>query len=143
MKVFKLKNESLMQSKKIIVAILFLIGLSVMIYIVQKENLFKSELIEINNELKLDITVTKAYNDRGIYILNDIYYLPSSLSLENHAEKFVAKDDAVWRPKGNKFLPRLSNIEAPFKLIKEEHTEKIQIIKDKDTILLKLNKNLE
>jgi hypothetical protein len=50
-----------MQIKRLIVAFFFLIGLSMLIYIVQKEIQFISELIEIDNALKLDITVTKAF----------------------------------------------------------------------------------
>lgn len=50
-----------MQIKRLIVAFFFLIGLSMLIYIVQKENQFISELIEIDNASKLDINVTKAF----------------------------------------------------------------------------------
>lgn len=132
-----------MKINKIVMAILILAGLFVLIYIPFRQEKFQSSLIEIDKSLKIDINVTNAYNERGSYILNNKYYLSSSLILQNNTEKLNIKDNAIWRPEGYKNIPRLSDIEAPFRIIKEKNNNAIKLLRGNDTIILKLDKVIE
>ncbi len=106
-------------------------------------NNYQTDLIEIDQSSKLTLKVNRAYNERGIYILNDKYYLKSSLLLPKNIKGIHIEDDAIWRPKGAKNIPRLSDIEAPFEIFKEKNNDSIYLIKSNDTIILRLDKVIE
>jgi hypothetical protein len=130
-----------MKSKKILYRI-FALEVILSITIISCNNL-QSDLIQIDNSTQINLTINNAYNERGIYILNRKYYLSSSLMLLNNIKKINIKDDAIWRPKGTKNIPRLSDIEAPFRIIKKTNNDSILLIKESDTIIVKLGKPIE
>jgi len=130
-----------MKSNKILYRI-FTLGVILSITIISCNNL-QSDLIQIDNSTQINLTINNAYNERGIYILNRKYYLSSSLMLLNNIKKMNIKDDAIWRPKGTKNIPRLSDIEAPFRIIKKTNNDSILLIKESDTIIVKLGKPIE
>lgn len=104
---------------------------------------FQSNLIEIDKSSELNIKVNRAYNERGIYILNEKYFLNSSIVLPKNIKGIQIVDDAIWRPKETKNIPRLSDIEAPFQILKEKNNNSIYLIKANDTIILRLDKLIE
>ncbi|CAC9976262.1 hypothetical protein FLAPXU55_03986 [Flavobacterium panici] len=106
-------------------------------------NNYQTDLIEIDQSSKLTLKVNRAYNERGIYILNDKYYLNSSLLLPENIKGIHIEDDAIWRPQGATNIPRLSDIEAPFEIFKEKNNDSIYLIKANDTIILRLDKVIE
>jgi len=130
-----------MKSNKMLYRI-FTLGVILSITIISCNNL-QSDLIQIDNSTQINLTINNAYNERGIYILNRKYYLSSSLMLLNNIKKMNIKDDAIWRPKGTKNIPRLSDIEAPFRIIKKTNNDSILLIKESDTIIVKLGKPIE
>jgi len=130
-----------MKSKKILYRI-FALEVILSITIISCNNL-QSDLIQIDNSTQINLTINNAYNERGIYILNRKYYLSSSLMLLNNIKKMNIKDNAIWRPKGTKNIPRLSDIEAPFRIIKKTNNDSILLIKESDTIIVKLGKPIE
>ena len=130
-----------MKSNKILYRI-FTLGVILSITIISCNNL-QSDLIQIDNSTQINLTINNAYNERGIYILNRKYYLSSSLMLLNNIKKMNIKDAAIWRPKGTKNIPRLSDIEAPFRIIKKTNNDSILLIKESDTIIVKLGKPIE
>ena len=130
-----------MKSYKISSTILT-IGVMLSITIISCNNL-ESKLIQIDNSRKIDLNVNDAYNERGIYILNDKYYLNSSLMLLNSIKKFNIKDDAIWRPQGTTHTPRLSDIEAPFRILKKNNNDSILLIKENDTTIIRLDKAID
>jgi hypothetical protein len=130
-----------MKSKKILYRI-FALEVILSITIISCNNL-QSYLIQIDNSTQINLTINNAYNERGIYILNRKYYLSSSLMLLNNIKKMNIKDNAIWRPKGTKNIPRLSDIEAPFRIIKKTNNDSILLIKESDTIIVKLGKPIE
>lgn len=106
-------------------------------------NNLQSNLIQIDNSTQIDLNVNDAYNERGIYILNEKYYLNSSLMLLNNIKNFNIKDDAFWRPEGAKKIPRLSDIEAPFRIVKKSNNDSIILIKESDTTIIRLDKPVQ
>ncbi|KRB59022.1 hypothetical protein [Flavobacterium sp. Root186] len=101
------------------------------------------DLIEIDHSSELNLQVNEAYNERGIYILNNKYYLNSSIKLPEDIKGIQIEDDAIWRPNGLKNIPRLSDIDAPFQIFKEKNNDSIYLIKANDTIILKLDKLIQ
>jgi len=101
------------------------------------------DLIEIDQSSELNLQVNEAYNERGIYILNNKYYLNSSIILPKDIKGIQIEDDAIWRPNGLKNIPRLSDIDAPFQILKEKNNNSIYLIKANDTIILRLDKLIE
>lgn len=115
------------------------IGLVILLTLVLNSNIFQSNLIEINKDAAITLQVDSAYNERGIYILNDKYYIESGAEVQSNG-KIVAKNEALWRPAGSKFIPRMSDIPAPFIIKKESNSETVYIIKDSDTLSLELSR---
>lgn len=103
-------------------------------------NNYQTNLIEIDKSSELNIKVNRAYNERGIYILDDKYYLSSSIILPKNTKKIQIEDNAIWRPNRLKNIPRLSDIQAPFQIFKKENNDSIYLIKGSDTIILRLDK---
>jgi hypothetical protein len=130
-----------MKSNKILYRIVAL-AITLSITILSCNNL-QSNLIQIDNSTQINLNINDAFNERGIYILNRKYYLSSSLMLLNNPRKFKITDDAIWRPKGVKNIPRLSDIEAPFRIVKKSNNDSILLIKEKDTIIIKIDKSIE
>lgn len=106
-------------------------------------NKYQNDLIEIDKSSELNLKVNRAYNERGIYILNNKYYLNSTIILPNNTKKIQIEDDAIWRPSKLKNIPRLSDIEAPFQIFKEKNNDSIYLIKVSDTIILRLDKLIQ
>lgn len=114
------------------------VGLIVLIYLIFINETFQSKLKQINFEDNLQLKVERAYNERGIYILNDEYFLNSATFIIGQ-NTIQIEDDAIWRPKGNKHLPRISDINAPFLIYKNKNTDTIIIEKDDKRIVLLLS----
>lgn len=112
-----------------------IIGLIVAIFITTKESDFYDSLKKIDKNKSYDIKVKDAYNERGIYVLNNKYYINSATYIiGNHYG--LSKDDAIWRPKNAEYLPRISDISAPFIIKKDIDNDTLTLIKGDKTILL-------
>lgn len=130
-----------MKSNKMLYRIL-IFGFILIITMISCNNL-QSNLIQIDNSAQIDLNVNDAYNERGIYILNEKYYLNSSLMLLKNIKKFNIKDDAILRLQGTKKIPRLSDIEAPFRIVKKSNNDSILLIRENDTTIIRLDKAVE
>lgn len=118
--------------------LMLFVGLVVLIYLILINETFQSKLKQINFEDNLQLKVESAYNERGIYILNDEYFLNSATFIIGK-NTIQIKDDAIWRPKGSKHIPRVSDINAPFLIYKNKNTDTIFIEKDDKRIVLLLS----
>lgn len=118
--------------------IMLFIGIVVLFYLVTVNKNYQSELKQINFEDKLELKVERAYNERGIYILNDEYFINSATFIIGK-NTIQIKDDAIWRPKGSNHLPRISDIKAPFLIYKNKNTDTIFIEKDDKRVILLLS----
>ncbi|RUT71686.1 hypothetical protein D0817_03095 [Flavobacterium cupreum] len=127
-------------NKKAFFIIMLTLGIIIFMYLISINNTIQSEISAIQYEDKIDnLRVKKAYNERGIYILNDQYYVNSSTFIVG-TNTIKIEDDAIWRPKGSEHKPRISDIEAPFIISKNKNSDTIFIQKDGSTISLLLSK---
>lgn len=129
-----------MKLNKTTIIILSFIGLSIPLYLIIKNNNYQTNLIEINNLSSVNLSINEAYNERGIYILDNKFYVGENTIIKLDSNKTHIEDDAIWRPKGNKLIPRISDIQSPFHLYKNKNSDTLSLIKDKDTIIILLNK---
>ena len=129
-----------MKLNKTTIIILSLIGLLIPLYLIIKNNNYQTNLVEINNLSSVNLNINEAYNERGIYILDNKFYVGENTIIKLDSNKTYIKDDAIWRPKGNKLIPRISDIKSPFHLFKNKNSDTLSLIKDKDTIIILLNK---
>lgn len=118
--------------------LMLLIGLIIFIYLIFINQTYQSDLKEIQYDDNLNEKVERAYNERGIYILNDKYFLNSATSVIG-GNPVKIKDDAIWRPQGSKHIPRISDINAPFTISKNKNSDTIFVEKDGSVILLLLS----
>lgn len=118
--------------------LMLIIGLIIFIYLIFINDTYQSKLKEIQYDNNLNVKVEKAYNERGIYILNDKYFLNSATSVIGDNPVKI-KDDAIWRPQGSKHIPRISDISAPFTISKNKNSDTIFVEKDGSIILLLLS----
>ena len=124
--------------KYYIVIVMMILGLMVSIYFMSLDTKFQSKLIEINKKSSdINIIVNDAYNERGIYILNNKYYINSATHILGQ-DYNLSNDDAIWRPKKNKYIPKISDISAPFEIQKEQNNDTLKLIKNNKTITLLL-----
>ena len=126
-------------NKKLFYALTFL-GIFILVYFIWNNYNGSSELKEINISNKLDLKVDNAYNERGIYILNNEYFINSYTLITSENYKNLTKDEAIWRPKNEKYIPRISDISAPFRMLKEKNSNILKLLKENDTIYLKIEK---
>jgi len=120
-----------------IVIIIISIGLIVMFFLMSKQSDFYDRLEKIVNDKSYDIKVKDAYNERGIYVLNNKYYLNSAtFVIGNHYG--YSKDNSIWKPKNAKYRPRISDISAPFIIQKDIDNDTLKLKKEDKTILLLL-----
>ena len=124
--------------KKRFFIVMLVIGVVVFIYLISINESFQSELKAINFENNFNIKVEKAYNERGIYIINDTYFLNSATFVIGNSPIKI-KDDAIWRPQGSKHILRISDISAPFTINKNKNTDTIFVEKDGSKISLLLS----
>jgi len=124
--------------KKPFFIVMLVIGVVVFIYLISINESFQSELKAINFENNFNIKVEKAYNERGIYIINDTYFLNSATFVIGNSPIKI-KDDAIWRPQGSKHILRISDISAPFTINKNKNTDTIFVEKDGSKISLLLS----
>lgn len=128
-----------MKFNKTTIIILSLIGLSIPIFLIINNNNYQSNLVEINSLSSINLNINEAYNERGIYILDNKFYVGENTIIKLDSNKTIIEDDAIWRPKGNKLIPRISDIKAPFRIFKNKNSDTLSLIKDKDTIIILLN----
>jgi hypothetical protein len=120
-----------------IVIVMMVIGLILSLFLMDKQSDFYERLEKIDKNRSYDIQVSDAYNERGIYVLNNKYYLNSSTYvIGNHYG--YSKNDAIWKPKNAKYIPRISDISAPFRIYKEIDNDTLKLKKEDKTILLLL-----
>ncbi len=113
------------------------IGLILSFFLLTRQSDFYNSLEKINKNKSYNIQVKDAYNERGIYVLNNKYYINSATYvIGNHYG--LSKDDAIWRPKDAEYLPRISDISAPFIIKKEIDNDTLTLKKGDKTILLLL-----
>jgi len=112
-----------------------IIGLVVTIFLMNKESDFYDSLKKIEKNKSYDIKVKDAYNERGIYVLNNEYYLNSATYVIGNHYGF-SKDDAIWRPKNAEYKPRISDISAPFTIKKDIDNDTLILKKGDKSILL-------
>jgi hypothetical protein len=124
--------------KKPFFVLILILGLVVFIYLIFINESYQSKLKEIKFEDNLSLEVKNAYNERGIYILNDRYYVNSATFIIGEGTIKI-KDDAIWRPEGSKHMPRISDVSAPFIIYKNKNTDTIFIKKDGSKISLLLS----
>lgn len=117
---------------------MLIVGIVIFIYLISINKSYQSELKEIDFENSFNIKVEKAYNERGIYIINGAYFLNSATFIIGDSSISI-KDDAIWRPQGSRHLPRISDISAPFEIIKNKNTDTVFVEKDGHKILLLLS----
>lgn len=111
------------------------VGLTVILYLGKRNSDFSESLIKLDNDKSYDIKVENAYNERGIYILNNNYFIASATYIIGNDYEY-SNDNAIWRPKNAEFIPRISNISAPFRIYKEIGNDTIKLDKGNKTILL-------
>lgn len=99
---------------------------------------FISNLTKINTEEGVQVDVNKAYNNRGLFILNNKYSMSSETVIISSTLNF--KNPALVRFNNHKHIPTIDFIPPPYKLLKKENNDTIKVIKNKDTILLRLKK---
>ena len=124
--------------KKPFFIVMLIVGIVIFIYLISINKSYQSELKEIDFENSFNIKVEKAYNERGIYIINGAYFLNSATFIIGDSSISI-KDDAIWRPQGSRHLPRISDISAPFEIIKNKNTDTVFVEKDGHKILLLLS----
>lgn len=129
-----------MKLNKTTIIILSFIGLSISLYLIVKNNNYQTNLIEINNLSSVNLSINEAYNERGIYILNNKFYVGENTIIKLDSNKTRIEDYAIWRSKDNKLIPRISDIKSPFHLFKHKNSDTLSLIKGKDTIIILLNK---
>ena len=78
---------------------MFIIGLLLLIYLIENNESYQSELKEIKFEMAIDLEVDNTSNERGIYVLNEKYYISSSTFIIGNFNVKIS-DDAIWRPNG-------------------------------------------
>ncbi|MFT6843425.1 MAG: hypothetical protein ACJASR_002206 [Psychroserpens sp.] len=123
-----------------IVIVMMVFGLIVAFFLTTKDSDFYNGLEKIHKGKSYDILIEEAYNERGIYVLNNKYYLNSATYvIGNHYG--YSKDDAIWRPKKDKYIPRISDISAPFRIQKDADNDTLMMKKGDKTILLLLENN--
>tara|TARA_R110002124_G_scaffold272077_3_gene441077 strand:+ start:91 stop:297 length:207 start_codon:yes stop_codon:yes gene_type:complete len=66
-----------MKPNKNLFIILMLFAILFIVFFAWRNSNITSELKEINRFTKIDLEVNDAYNERGIYILNNEYFLNS------------------------------------------------------------------
>lgn len=115
--------------KKNFYVLMLIFGLVIFIYLISINESYQSKLKEIRFEDDLYLEVKNAFNERGIYILNDKYYLNSATFVIGK-NAITTKDDAIWRPEGSKHIPRISDISVPFSISKTKNTDTIFVEKD-------------
>ncbi len=118
-----------------IVFVMMGIGLIVAFFLMTRQSDFINSLEEITKDKSFDIQVDDAYNEKGIYILNNKYHINSATFVVGNHYGY-SKDDAIWRPKNSKYNPRISDISAPFRIYKDINIDTLKLIKNDKTILL-------
>ncbi len=86
-------------------------------------------------EDSISLKVEYAYNEHGIYILDSEFFVNGSSNIIGNHFGF-AKDPAIWRP--HKFKPSISDISAPFEILKKENNDTILLIKNNREIQILL-----
>jgi hypothetical protein len=129
-----------MRLNKTTIIFFSLLGLSIPLYLIVKNINYQTNLVEINNLSSVNLSINEAYNERGIYILDNKFYVGENTIIKLDSNKTRIEDDAIWRPKDNKLIPRISDIKSPFHLFKHKNSDTLSLIKDKDTIIILLNK---
>lgn len=111
------------------------VGVFIFLYLVYVNEVYNSNLIEIKFKDVISLNVESSTNERGIYVLNRKYYISSSALIVGEIP-FVIEDPALWRPKGTKYRPTISDISAPFAIFKNANSDTIYL--DKSGTKLKL-----
>jgi hypothetical protein len=127
-----------MKPNKKLFTILMLFGILFIGFFAWRNFNITSELKEINRFTKIDLEVNDAYNERGIYILNNEYFLNSFTLIKSENWNNIAEDNALWRPKDKKYIPRISDISSPFRILKNKDTDVLKLLKGNDTIILQI-----
>jgi hypothetical protein len=127
-----------MKPNKKLFIILMLFGILFIVFFAWRNSNITSELKEINRFTKIDLEVNDAYNERGIYILNNEYFLNSFTLIKSENWNNIAEDNALWRPKDKKYIPRISDISAPFRILKNKDSDVLKLLKGNDTIILQI-----
>jgi hypothetical protein len=117
--------------------VMMILGIILALYFSLDELKLQSNLIEIKREKSISIIVNDAYNERGVYILSDKYFVNSATYIIGD-DYSLSKDDAIWRRKDKKYKPRISDVSAPFKIYKEKNSDTLRLIKEDKTIILVL-----
>jgi len=110
------------------------------LYIGELEKRKMSNLTKIVREKNIKLKVKEARNDRGIYILNNRYYLNSGTKVvgEHYG---LAIDHTIYRPENSQYIPVIWDISAPFELEKDADNDTLKLTKRNKTILLILENN--
>jgi hypothetical protein len=129
-----------MKTNKILFGILFIIGIFLLIYLIKTNIDFQSKLIEINTKSEVNLKITRAYNERGTFILNNKYYLNSSSIIVSNKNNLAIEDKAIWKPKITTSNFVIADISAPFNLKKKKNCDTQMLVKQNDTIIIMLIK---
>jgi hypothetical protein len=126
-----------MKTRRLFFIIMLIIGAVIFMYLIKQNQAYQSTLKEIKFVDDVHLEVKDAYNERGIYILNDMYFVSSATYIIGKST-IPIKDDAVWRPSGYKHIPRISDIKAPFLMTKSKNNDTVFIVKDEHKFFLLL-----
>lgn len=123
------------------ILLLFLILMCVpFVYLTNKYSRnFYSNLIKIRFKDTVFIEVNKAYNNHGVFVLNNKYSLSSYTVVLSSTIKF--EDPAIRLFNSNKnyqYVPTINAISPPYTLSKNENNDTIKVTKNNDVVLLKL-----
>ncbi|WET04367.1 hypothetical protein [Flavobacterium sp. YJ01] len=125
-----------MKNSKIVI-IMMILGLIFSIYFLSADSKSQKELIEINTATSVKMKIKVAYNERGIYILNDKFFVRSDTHILGN-DYSISKDKAIWRPTNKKYIPSISDISAPFEIYKNKNSDTLTLIKGNKKIILLL-----
>ncbi len=114
-----------------------ILGLIFSIYFLSADSKSQKELIEINTATSVKMKIKVAYNERGIYILNDKFFVRSDTHILGN-DYSISKDKAIWRPTNKKYIPSISDISAPFEIYKNKNSDTLTLIKGNKKIILLL-----
>lgn len=123
----------------IFVIAILLLGILFITYISNRDLKFQKQLTKLDYENSFEIDVVDAYNEHGIYILNNKYVLNSATEIIENND-FPIEDPAIWRPPGFRFIPTIFDISAPFQISKKRYSDTISLEKEDKTIIVILKK---
>ena len=129
-----------MNLKYLLYTLSAIIAVIIFVVFVNRNIEFSSNLVEINKTSEVNnLVVKKAYNERGSYILNDSAFVGLAFIADSDSNKIQIDDNAIWRPKGSKHIPSISDINPPFEIHKNGNSDSLFLTKNGNTLIFILS----